>query len=115
MGKGSKSLKAFIASIPDSALTRLPSEGGTIYTDVDFRLDMQGVGYLNPNHITAPNFPQITSDNEYNLQVQINKGTTISTLKKFAPQTVAGPALVPSEDPWSADEIRAKLLATLKI
>ncbi|KAL2206896.1 hypothetical protein CC79DRAFT_1398762 [Sarocladium strictum] len=99
MGKASKSLKAFISSIPDSALNRLPLEGGTIYINTDFRLDMQGM----------------TSAQEHNLQVQINKGTTISTLKKFAPQTVAGPVLVPSEDPWAAEDIRAKLLASVKI
>jgi len=51
----------------------------------------------------------MTSAQEHNLQVQINKGTSISTLKKFAPKTVAGPVLVPSKNPWSASTIRAAL------
>jgi len=43
MGKASKALKEFINGIPDSKLTGLPSSGGTIYKDTNFRLDMQGV------------------------------------------------------------------------
>lgn len=59
----------------------------------------------------------MTSSNpqEHNLQVQVNKGTTISTLKKHAPSTVAGPVLVPSNDPWTADQIKSALLASMKI
>jgi len=51
----------------------------------------------------------MTSAQEHNLQIQINKGTSISTLKKFAPQTVAGPVLVPSGDPWTASKIKDEL------
>ena len=43
MGKSAKALKAFIDEIPDSALEALPTTGGTIYTNLNFRLDMQGV------------------------------------------------------------------------
>jgi len=43
MGKATKALKAFIDDIPDSDLEALPTSGGTIYSDDDFRLDMQGV------------------------------------------------------------------------
>lgn len=43
MGKNTKSCKAFIESISDSKLTGFPKNGGTIYKDRDFRLDMQGV------------------------------------------------------------------------
>ena len=43
MGKGTKALKQFIAEIPDSHLEALPTSGGTIYSNDDFRLDMQGV------------------------------------------------------------------------
>jgi len=38
-----KALKAFIEEIPDSSLEALPISGGTIYSNYDFRLDMQGV------------------------------------------------------------------------
>ncbi|KAF2255933.1 hypothetical protein BU26DRAFT_12098 [Trematosphaeria pertusa] len=99
MGKASKALKGFIDNIPDSDLEALPTSAGTIYSDDNFRLDMQGM----------------TSSQEYNLQVQINKGTTISTLKKFSPATVAGPVLVPSDDPWSASKIRNELIDNILI
>lgn len=42
-GALTKLIKAFIEDIPDSKLTGLPTSGGTIYQDVDLRLDMQGV------------------------------------------------------------------------
>jgi hypothetical protein len=42
-GKTGKLLTAFIDEIPDSKLEALPNNAGTIYTDDDFRLDMQGV------------------------------------------------------------------------
>jgi hypothetical protein len=43
MGKNTKRTKEFIESIPDSKLTAFPSNGGTIFKDQDFRIDMQGV------------------------------------------------------------------------
>ena len=43
MGKAKKALESFINSIPDSKLTGIPTQGGTLYKDNDFRLDMQGV------------------------------------------------------------------------
>ncbi|KAF5963800.1 hypothetical protein FBULB1_13168 [Fusarium bulbicola] len=99
MGKASKELKGFINEIPDSSLNALPSNPGTIRKTTDFRLDMQGM----------------TTDGKHNLQVQVNNGTTISTLKKVAPKTVAGPALVPSDGSWTAADIRAELLAKILI
>ena len=42
MGKASKALKEFINGIPDSKLTGLPDQAGTISSDKDFRFDMQG-------------------------------------------------------------------------
>lgn len=51
----------------------------------------------------------------HNLQVQVNKGTTETTLKKLAPATVAGPALVPSDKPWTAAQIKAELKKKMKI
>lgn len=43
MGKANKALKEFIDDIPDSDLEALPTSAGTIYSDDNFRLDMQGV------------------------------------------------------------------------
>lgn len=43
MGKASKALRAFIDSIPDNRLSPPQSGAGTIVSDTDFRLDMQGV------------------------------------------------------------------------
>jgi hypothetical protein len=43
MGKNTKTAKQFIESIPDSKFSGFPGSGGTIYTDRDYRLDMQGV------------------------------------------------------------------------
>lgn len=43
MGKAKKSLESFIDEIPDSKLTDLGTRPGTIYTDSNFRFDMQGV------------------------------------------------------------------------
>ena len=57
----------------------------------------------------------MTSAQEHNLQVQVNKGTSISTLKKVAPNTVAGPVLVPSDNTWTASKIRDELKNMLLI
>jgi len=46
MAKGKKALRDFINGIPDAKLTGFQESGGTIYTDQDFRLDMQGVSSL---------------------------------------------------------------------
>lgn len=35
-----------------------------------------------------------------------------SSLAEFAPDTVAGPALVPRKDPWTVEAIKAKLKET---
>lgn len=75
MGKATKALEAFIANIPAAKLTNFSSSIGTIYTDQDFRLDMQ----------------KMNSDKTHNLQIQANKNATITSVKKIAPQTVAGP------------------------
>jgi hypothetical protein len=45
MGKNTKRVKEFIESIPDEKLTGFIKSGGTIYSDTDFRLDMQGVSH----------------------------------------------------------------------
>lgn len=117
MGKATKALKAFIEGIPDTSLARLSMSAGTIYSDTDFRLDMQGVRIPIPfdQIYLLLTCVQMTTAQEHNLQVQVNKGTSISTLKKVAPATVAGPVLVPSGSPWSAADIRAQLLAKILI
>jgi hypothetical protein len=46
MGKASKALKEFINDIPDSDLEALPTSAGTIYSNDNFRLDMQGVSEI---------------------------------------------------------------------
>lgn len=52
MGKANKELDAFIDKIPDEKLTGFSASPGKIYSDIDFRLDMQGVRNLIPteNH-----------------------------------------------------------------
>ncbi|KAF8523422.1 hypothetical protein JB92DRAFT_2705083 [Gautieria morchelliformis] len=82
MGKATKALKAFIDGVPDSKLTGLPMTATKLYTDTNFRLDMQGV--------------------------QVNNGTSISTLKTIAPDTVAH-CLAPVDPAWTADEVRQAL------
>ncbi|KAI1177569.1 hypothetical protein F4777DRAFT_541438 [Nemania sp. FL0916] len=100
MGKANKALRAFIDGIPNSKLESLSTNPGKIHSDDDFRLDMQGM----------------TSDKppKHNLQIQINNETRISTLKKLAPKTVAGPVLVdPGKTPDPAkikSDLKAKIL-----
>ena len=43
MGRASKALAAFIEDIPDLKLSGFSAQAGTIHSDDDFRLDMQGV------------------------------------------------------------------------
>lgn len=43
MGKAKNAIKDFIENIPDNKLIGLPSNPGTIYSDTNLRLDMQGV------------------------------------------------------------------------
>ncbi|KAJ4386802.1 hypothetical protein N0V93_009700 [Gnomoniopsis smithogilvyi] len=97
MGKASSSLIEFIEDIPEDKLKALPTTHTKIYFNVDYRLDMQGMTTKKPQH--------------HNLQVQVNNGTTITTLKALAPVTVAGTTLVPSENPWTPAEIKADLMA----
>ncbi|KAG0133079.1 hypothetical protein HOY82DRAFT_483136 [Tuber indicum] len=46
MGKASKALRDFINSIPHSKLEGFPESITKLYTDRNFRLDMQGVSNL---------------------------------------------------------------------
>lgn len=43
MGKALKNLQAFIDSIPNAKLSGFAGDGGLIWGDQNFRLDMQGV------------------------------------------------------------------------
>ncbi|KAK4035259.1 hypothetical protein C8A01DRAFT_38279 [Parachaetomium inaequale] len=61
-----------------------------------------------------------TNPPKYNLQVQINRQSTISTLKAMKKKsgntgTTVAKALVPVDGPWSAARVRAALLAGLMI
>ncbi|CUS06866.1 unnamed protein product [Tuber aestivum] len=109
MGKASKALQAFIDNIPDSKLTGFPEGAGTIYTDQDFRLDMQGASCEERMLMTK----QKTTSGGYNLQIQVNRGTKVTTLKPLAPQTVAGPVIATGTE--TASVIRANFVATMKI
>ncbi|KAM4054418.1 hypothetical protein HRG_012463 [Hirsutella rhossiliensis] len=100
MGKASKALKTFIEGIPDNKLQDITDGEHTIFKDTDFRLDMQGKTSGDPQ--------------SYNLQVQINNETTISTLKKEKGKTVST-ALVPIDGTWSPQEIRNKLISSMKL
>lgn len=58
---------------------------------------------------------KMTSDSpaKHNLQIQVNKGTGISTLKKAAPKTVAGPVFAVAGE--SASSLRSALSAKILI
>lgn len=98
MGKDFRErLLAFIEDIPDSKLEGgFPSRTRCIWSDANFRLDMQTL-------TTHP--PRC-----WNLQVQVNRGITIRSSKKAGHKGAsAAMVLVPIEAPYSADEIREKL------
>ena len=44
-----KALKAFIEGIPANKLENFPAAPGTLFTDDDFRLDLQGVSKQGPD------------------------------------------------------------------
>lgn len=94
-GAANCQLKSFIDSIPAIRLENFaPSAmSNPIYSDMNFRLDMQG----------------ITSAGEFNLQVQVNRQTTIKSLRVARGNTVAGPVLVSPYMPMTAEEVRRGL------
>ncbi|OCL02705.1 hypothetical protein AOQ84DRAFT_304172 [Glonium stellatum] len=87
MGQNTKRVHRWIDNIPDIKL-----EGGmgsnTLYKTKDLRLDNQGV-------------------------LQVNCGCTITSLKRLAPGTIAD-CLVPTDDSWSAQQIRDALKESMK-
>ncbi|CAF9921434.1 MAG: hypothetical protein ALECFALPRED_001797 [Alectoria fallacina] len=101
MGKAKNELKDFIANIPNAKLTGFPSSETTIYKTSNLRFDMQTVTTKDPRC--------------YNLQVQINKHLTITSLKRFAGEALSI-ALVPVKGKaWTPAEIRAELEKNRKI
>ncbi|KAI4595646.1 hypothetical protein KJ359_006635 [Pestalotiopsis sp. 9143b] len=108
MGKATDAIKAFIQDIPDEKLVGFsdPNPTYTVYNDKDFRLDVQ--------NMVAGKPPQ------FNIQVQINAGTSISTLKKMSKKsknrgTTVAKALIPSDGSFTAADVRNALLEGLMI
>ncbi|RTE80230.1 hypothetical protein BHE90_005228 [Fusarium euwallaceae] len=85
MGKAGKALRNFILSIPDDKINGFTDGEHTLYKDANYRLDNQGLTTGDPQR--------------YNLQVQVNREreTTLSTLKREVGKTVAT-ALVPTAE-----------------
>ncbi|RTE85291.1 hypothetical protein BHE90_000039 [Fusarium euwallaceae] len=80
----------FIDNIPDDKLENAISNTKVLLKDDNFHLDMQGK----------------TSDGQLNLQIQCVKQPATKSLKKWAKQTVSGPAFVAKDEPLDADAIR---------
>ncbi|KAN0123204.1 hypothetical protein V8E52_003157 [Russula decolorans] len=87
-----KALKTFIEEIPESKLENFPSAPRTLYDDDDFRLDLQGL-----------------TKSAYNLQIQANKGSGNTSVRKAAPQSVAG-VLKAFSSEASAEDVRKAFL-----
>ena len=58
---------------------------------------------------------QITSQRQYNLQIQANKNAPITSVRKIAPKTVAGPVLIGQAEVVTAAEVRRRLHAAVLI
>lgn len=103
MGRGNsykKVIVQFIRDIPDSKLAGGMSDGATIWEDRNMRLDNQRT------------FKGSDGKYYYNLQVQVNRGCTNTTLKMLAPDTVAI-CHAPADKPWSPEKIREALAASV--
>jgi len=100
MGKAKDVLKAFIADIPNDKLTGYPNKAPTtLYTDSDYRLDLQSV---------RPIIEEVSEKDKkgktvkvqkevgkiYNLQVQANKQSQVTSIRGIAPKTAAGPVII---------------------
>ncbi|KAI9821982.1 MAG: hypothetical protein M1826_000594 [Phylliscum demangeonii] len=75
------------------------AQPGTLYRDRDFRLDWQR---------------NTSDDSHFNVQVQINNETEHAALKKWKGRSVTL-TLIPVENVWSADEIRAQIRANFLV
>lgn len=97
MGEAKDALTDFIESIPEAKLTGIPKTTTTgVYKDKHFHMDMQG-----------PTIAKKGQVKRYKLQIQVNRATTLTTLKKLAPKSVTK-SLLPMEEEkdWTAEEIR---------
>jgi soluble lytic murein transglycosylase-like protein len=106
MGQAKDALTEFIDSIPAAKLTGIPTTAtSAVYKTKHFRMDMQG-----------PTTAKKGQGKRYNLQIQVNRETAITTLKKLAPKTVAK-SLPPMEEAkdWTAEEIRKDLKKNMMI
>jgi hypothetical protein len=117
MGKNTKRCTQFINSIPDEKLSGFVTNRKTIFSDTDWRLDMQGVSdFTTCAGSQVLNPIQMTSDKpaKHNLQVQINYQTTITSLKEDAPDTVAT-LIVPADGSMSVAQVRQGLIDAITI
>ncbi|KAF2864365.1 hypothetical protein K470DRAFT_267223 [Piedraia hortae CBS 480.64] len=100
--RAGKALREFIDNFPDDKLTYLP-EQGTVFKNQDYRLDVQGLA---------------DEGKSYNVQVQINSGTKISTISRIVKSkksaTTVAMVLVPKDGSMEPDEIRKKLLLSTR-
>ncbi|WEW56992.1 hypothetical protein PRK78_002451 [Emydomyces testavorans] len=100
MSKAKKAGRQFIEAIPDHKLKDIPDSTTLLCKNRNFRLDMQGVTTKDPK--------------KWNIQVQINNQTTITTLKREKGKTVSI-VLVPIDKTWSPKRIREELLKKLNL
>lgn len=97
MGEAKDALTDFINAIPASKLTDIPKTTTTgVFKTKHFRMDIQG-----------PTTSKKGQGKRYNLQIQVNRETAITTLKKLAPKTVpmSQPPMDGDKD-WTAEENR---------
>lgn len=100
MGAADKFIQQWIDDIPNSKLEGGLRTSGQVHSDIDARLDAQGL-------VRKP-------DGSYsiNLQLQLNRGIRISTLKKFAPVSFAW-CEVPENGGGTAAMIKQNLRASV--
>jgi hypothetical protein len=97
-GNSKKWIRNWIDDIPDVKLEGGIRDRGKIFSDRSLRVDCQET-------LRGPN-PQ------YNIQVQVNKGCVHTTVTLMYPDSVAM-CLCPVNDPWSAEQIREALKASV--
>ena len=51
----------------------------------------------------------MTTNREFNLQIQANSGSSTSSVRTIAPRTVAGPVLIGENEVVTAEEVRRRL------
>jgi len=124
MGKAKDVLKDFIADIPLDKYTGYPNKAPTpLFSDSDYRLDLQSV---------RPIIEEVSEKDKkgktvkvqkevgkiYNLQVQANKQSEVTSIRGIAPKTVAGPVIVELRNgtySLSAEEVRSAFASKILI